>query len=53
MLAKRIRHAARTACEMERGARRPSQAAIECFRQAHVKAKAQMASLVEERRLGG
>lgn len=53
VLAKRIRHAARTACEMERGARRPSQAAIECFRQAHVKAKAQMASLVEERRLGG
>lgn len=52
VFARRIRHAARKACDI-RNEVVPSQAAMLCFRQAHVKAKAQMASVVEERRLGG
>jgi UrcA family protein len=53
VFAQRIRHATRKACDMENDRGMPSHAALECYRQAHVKAKAQMASVVEERRLGG
>ena len=52
VFARRIRHAARKACDI-RNDGVPSQATMLCFRQAHVKAKAQMASVIEERRLGG
>jgi UrcA family protein len=52
IFARRIRHAARKACDMHSTGRH-TYAATVCYREAHIKAKAQMASVVEERRLGG
>lgn len=53
VFARRIRHAAKKACDIQNDVGLPNHAAMVCFREAHVKAKAQMASAVEERRLGG
>lgn len=51
--ARRIDRAARKACEFEADGRLPSHSAMTCFRQARIKAKTQMASIVESTRLGG
>jgi UrcA family protein len=53
VFARRIRSAARKACDFRPQDGVPNQAAMECYHRAHVKAKAEMASVVEERRLGG
>lgn len=51
--ARRIDRAARKACEFEANGRLPSHSAMTCYRQARVKAKTEMASIVENTRLGG
>jgi len=52
-LAHRIHRAAREACDFQMEGRLPSAEAMKCYHQARAKAQTQMASLVEENRLGG
>jgi UrcA family protein len=52
-LAHRIDRAAKVACNYVADGRIPSQEALTCYRQARVKANTEMASLVENTRLGG
>ena len=51
-LASRIDRAAKKACDFDQG-RIADRSAMECYRQAHTKAGAQVAALVEDSRLGG
>jgi UrcA family protein len=53
VFARRIRKAARKACDLGDGGGVQTQAEMACYRLAHVRAKTQMAAVVEERRLGG
>jgi UrcA family protein len=51
-LALRIDRAAQRACDFESG-RIQTRGAMECYRQAHAKAKAEMAVVLENNRFGG
>lgn len=53
VFAQRIRKAARNACDLGDGGGVQTQAEMACYRQAYLRAKTQMAAVVEEQRLGG
>ncbi|MEW9856499.1 UrcA family protein [Novosphingobium sp. M1R2S20] len=51
-LARRIDRAARKACNVEHG-RLPSADVMKCYREAHAAGRTQMASVIDDVRLGG
>lgn len=52
-LSNRIHRAAKQACDFNRESRLPSQSALACYKQAKASAHTEMASIVEDTRLGG
>lgn len=52
-LSHRIHRAAKQACDFSGEGRVPSQAAMSCYKQAKASARTQMATIVEDSRLGG
>jgi UrcA family protein len=52
-LSHRIHRAAKQACDFKSEGRQPSQSALACYKQAKASARTEMASIVEDTRLGG
>jgi len=52
-LSQRLNRAARVACEFRAETGIPSHEAVSCYNKARAKASSQMATLVDDRRLGG